>query len=412
MKDSYEKKCERAMKYFISNSTESINAVSKKFDISRPLFTKYLKEYNIETKREINDATLRANIFSRFYIEHPELSFNEICKYFNYCSDTGKRYLKKNNIKRREDISKEKSKKNMEKAIKYYKNNKMASLSQTAKKFNVCRVTLKDRLIKLNISIHPFVEHLCKDGNYYESYTRDNKINSKLNDTFDEHFFDVINTEEKAYWLGFILADGSIRHNSSNLMIGLAIRDYDHLHRFKKAIKSNSCIKEYKTSVLKNTQKSYDACSISITSKIMVDALNSHNIFERKTMNEKPDYSIPDQLVCHYIRGFIDGDGWISLYNRSANEDTEGVRVEVGVGSSYEMISYIASKLNYFLDINTLKISNMYSDFYTTETTNITDAIKILQFLYANAKIYLPRKYERALEVCRLHSMSLENVDD
>jgi hypothetical protein len=178
------------------------------------------------------------------------------------------------------------------------------------------------------------------------------------------------------------------------------------------AIKSNQHIVESKTNVLKNTQKSYDSCSFTITSKKMKNDLRKHNVLSQKSMKEKPDYNLNNDLIRHYIRGFIDGDGWISVYNRSDSELSQGIRSKFGVGSSKEMVEYVNNILMDQLDINKLSINNMYSDFYTVSTSNITDIIKILKFLYDNATIYLPRKYERALEVCRLHSMSLENVND
>lgn len=58
----------------------------------------------------------------------------------------------------------------------------------------------------------------------------------------DETFFSVIETEEKAYWLGFIAADGCIRKNKSGsyeLSIHLAEKDIEHLAAFKSAIQSD-----------------------------------------------------------------------------------------------------------------------------------------------------------------------------
>ena len=65
----------------------------------------------------------------------------------------------------------------------------------------------------------------------------------------NESFFDIIDTEEKAYWLGFIMADGCIcTSNSSSpnnrLSIILNQKDKDHLIKFKKAIDSKAPVRE------------------------------------------------------------------------------------------------------------------------------------------------------------------------
>ena len=49
---------------------------------------------------------------------------------------------------------------------------------------------------------------------------------------YNKHFFDVIDTEEKAYWLGFMYADGYITSKSFRIGLSLAIKDIEHLRKF------------------------------------------------------------------------------------------------------------------------------------------------------------------------------------
>ena len=60
---------------------------------------------------------------------------------------------------------------------------------------------------------------------------------------FDKHFFDVIDTEEKAYWLGFIYADGYV----TKTVFGIKLKDSDtcHLEKLKSALKSEHSIGHY-----------------------------------------------------------------------------------------------------------------------------------------------------------------------
>ena len=58
--------------------------------------------------------------------------------------------------------------------------------------------------------------------------------------TLDEDFFKVIDSEEKAYILGFICADGHIDYN--RIKIGVSIKDKEILEKIRKALKSNANI--------------------------------------------------------------------------------------------------------------------------------------------------------------------------
>ena len=47
-----------------------------------------------------------------------------------------------------------------------------------------------------------FVKRILVEANVYEGCRQGHPI--------DEHFFDEINTPQKAYWLGFLYADGTV----------------------------------------------------------------------------------------------------------------------------------------------------------------------------------------------------------
>jgi len=49
---------------------------------------------------------------------------------------------------------------------------------------------------------------------------------------YNRHIFDKINTPEKAYWLGFIVADGYLNVERRMLRIKLGNKDKHHLEKF------------------------------------------------------------------------------------------------------------------------------------------------------------------------------------
>lgn len=148
----------------------------------------------------------------------------------------------------------------------------------------------------------------------------------KIND----EFFDIINNEEKAYLLGFFIADGCISkpnawkfQNSKHLRmaVGLSIEDENIVELFRDNICPEIPIKNsFYTKGAKNRKP---VSKISWGSTYMGDILiNKYKIIVNKTkdFNFVFDFSlIPDNLLHHFIRGFFDGDGQISCsQNRKA----------------------------------------------------------------------------------------------
>ena len=54
----------------------------------------------------------------------------------------------------------------------------------------------------------------------------------------NSNYFDTINTEGKAYWLGFLFADAAVHPNRPSVALSLAMRDVDHLKKFKRYLNS------------------------------------------------------------------------------------------------------------------------------------------------------------------------------
>ena len=97
--------------------------------------------------------------------------------------------------------------------------------------------------------------------------------------TVNEKYFEVIDTPEKAYWLGFIMADGSISKSSKDCpynRLDVLLKDDESeellLNSFLKDINSNSVI-QHRT--IKNKKKDFesDELSVRINSKIFVSHL-------------------------------------------------------------------------------------------------------------------------------------------
>ena len=124
----------------------------------------------------------------------------------------------------------------------------------------------------------------------------------------DHHFFDEIDTEEKAYWLGFITADGCIVSKCA-LAINLATVDAGHLEKLSISLSSDYPVRLGPSSKSPNGMARWYANSMPI-----VSALGALAVTPRKSATALP-WNGPAELMRHYWRGMVDGDGGISRFS-------------------------------------------------------------------------------------------------
>lgn len=202
----------------------------------------------------------------------------------------------------------------------------------------------------------------------------------------NENYFEYIDSNDKAYWLGFISADGCIHKNKYKL--SFCIKDSDILQKFNIAISSGHPIRYYE-SYDKRTLKTYSQYSLQICSKKFCNFIKSHGVDENKSkIFDFP--KIEEQYYSHFIRGLYDGDGSIQL---KISKVENKITFRVNMLSSLSCITHIKNYLN-TLSINSQKI-------ISKENWNIhyislqKDAIKFLEWIYKNSNESnrLDRKY-------------------
>lgn len=141
---------------------------------------------------------------------------------------------------------------------------------------------------------------------------------SQLRYKFNENIFDSIDTEEKAYWLGFLYADGyvSVENNKHHLVLALATKDKSHIEKFNNFLQSNYPIHDYVISSGEFIGKEYS--KVTVNSPHLINTLISYGCTPRKSLTLKfPDKTIfkNEDLIRHFIRGYFDGDGSVFISN-------------------------------------------------------------------------------------------------
>ena len=205
-------------------------------------------------------------------------------------------------------------------------------------------------------------------------------------------YFDRIDTEAKAYWLGFLFADGFVlRHPHARLGLTLASKDKDHIERFLKAMRSTHRIADGTRHV---DGQDYAQASILISSPRLVDALIEKGMTPRKTETLKWPTCVPEQLMRHFARGVFDGDGTWFVHptqrsqvafklvnaNRSFLEDFKAFvqeHCEVGNPTIY----------------HDPKRNNRKGASCSLGFRGARQCARLYSFLYDGARIWLPRKH-------------------
>ena len=155
------------------------------------------------------------------------------------------------------------------------------------------------------------VSHFCK----YLKSIGIQVINNQNRTKFNECIFDIIDTEEKAYWLGFILADGSISSCKTQkryqFELSLSEQDKAHLDKFNVFMQHEK--DNVKLSYTWVNGKKFSRCRWIINNKHLWSRLNELGCIPNKTLLLTFPY-VPKSLVKHLIRGYFDGDGSLGIY--------------------------------------------------------------------------------------------------
>jgi len=198
--------------------------------------------------------------------------------------------------------------------------------------------------------------------------------------TVNEHFFDVF-TEESAYILGFIFADGSISWNPLkgyySLTITAAEKDKEHLEIIGRSMSST------KPLLYSEKTKSY---RLIVNSKKLCKKLISLGVVPRKTKIVRFP-SISFRFLKHFLRGVIDGDGTVRYLNRKVSPYFE---ISISSGSLYfcqGLVNAVRDAIGIKANIREAGL-NTYIMQYSCYRGR-----KLAEFIYGNANIFLERKY-------------------
>ena len=259
--------------------------------------------------------------------------------------------------------------------IQEYNNGK--SLRQIEIDYGVTRSTVSKYLTKIGVK--------TTVGNHYRTYHH------------QEDFFERIDNEQKAYWLGFMFADGYISNNETRygqdqFGLSVALEDVEILYSFKEALSANNPVHQYERN---EHAKGQPLCRLQLTSQKTVDDLILHGCVKQKSHILQPPQDVPDNLIPHFIRGFFDGDGSITKSINQRYKITNGYVYSINITTTQEMAKWLQS----YFDMGSVIKENRHDFTYYYSLGGHRQVIQFYHILYDNATVYMQRKYLRFQEL-------------
>ena len=221
------------------------------------------------------------------------------------------------------------------------------------------------------------------------SIFKEYNINSKRKNryTLDENYFEEINTQQKAYILGLIYADGYVGNEKFN-NISLTQKEYKLLFEVKKELEFTGIIRLGNKGSFENSKPGY---VLNFSSKKVANDLRKLGLYPKKSLTIDKIPNIRDELKRHFLRGYFDGDGSISKYIhkfKKANKEYSYVKGKMCIIATEKMLDDF---------IKTFNIEHYYISQSKT---------KEMKYIQIESKKELNRIYNLMYEDCCICNMT------
>lgn len=237
-------------------------------------------------------------------------------------------------------------------------------------------------------------DHDIKIKRTYEYYTS-KELGRTRKYYCKEDIFETIDSHDKAYWLGFLYADGNVHvprgkeGETKGIRIELSLKeeDYYHLRNFSHFLQSNYPVKP---KYVKCNGKRILVYRVSIGSVKMGKDLISHGCIPRKSLTLKYPDDLEDRYFGSFLCGYFDGDGCLSFIQH----DNGSFSNNASMLGSFEFLSTVNEKLNK-IGINTRRgVVKTSSKAFMLEISNYSHA-DFYNLIYNKSSYMLGRKFDK-----------------
>lgn len=233
-----------------------------------------------------------------------------------------------------------------------------ASASELADAHETTIATIQSRLTEAGIELRPAGEERRKHF-------------------FNNEYFEVIDTEDKAYWLGFLFADGNVSARMKDVSIVLADKDRGHLEKFLDAVdyEGPGCIMDLSSD---GFTLNFKYSKVSLRSTKMAQDLVDKGCLPNKSIDCGAPLGLPDELTKDFLRGLVDGDGYVSARGLPSIE----------IVGAYPLLEWVG-------DVLSIPPPRPHKSIWRVRASGAR-AVELMRHLYKDSSVYLDRKKERA----------------
>lgn len=245
------------------------------------------------------------------------------------------------------------------------------SITELAKKYNVTRQAVSQFLRRQGIVV-------------------EKRIFTKTPYPFNEHWLDELDCEEKYYFLGFFAADGYNYEKENQIKIKIQQDDKILLDKFNQWFDSNRPLwntEEHK--VRDGKEVVYKSFTLVLTSKYLCQRLSELGMPQTKTETIRFPKNIPQEYMNHYIRGYFDGDGSISITRTNAHGE---IIPTISIVGNVKFIEALKNILTSEINISPVYSVSNTNTYAVLKIAKLKDIETFGNYIYNNSNVSLQRK--------------------
>lgn len=227
-------------------------------------------------------------------------------------------------------------------------------------------------------------------------------INTKRRNRYslNESYFSSIDTEDKAYILGMLYADGYVGDEKfNNIVLSLKKDDRDLIFDIASKIGYTGEVRYEEKETNYGMAKRY---ILNFSSKEMAKDLRNLGLYPGKSSTMTSIPNIPSHLIRHFVRGYFDGDGSV-CGGVSTSTHIVGGKVKVYKYNSVKVdivatIAFGEELIKHISKGFTIKEIDSDNMCYVT-TSGREIATNFMEYMYNDCAIYMERKFKKYSEI-------------
>lgn len=216
-------------------------------------------------------------------------------------------------------------------------------------------------------------------ANSFRRYGLSVRNSGHIPEVRDLDLFEKIDSEEKAYFLGLLMADGSIKEDKTSYTLSLELQERDKhiLYEFASFLG----LPRERVRKTKRQKKNSITYIVVVGSTNFCNHLMDKGIVPNKMGHKEMPSGVPLSLMRHMIRGLIDGDGTVKHKNK-----------EVVLYGGGKMTQQVSNFLYRELPLKNKPAVKKYKNSVPRMTTYVSDYNEIISYLYKDSTVFLKRK--------------------